>query len=147
MWDGRWKKAAAGDGGRDVTIWYFSAVRACRRRAVYRISAAWTGCIIMTYAYPPETILSHRFYLRNPRRSFTGSTGIKCSLPDAEPNAAHIKLAELEREGKLTAVMTQNIDGLHQKAGSGGCLSCTEAYIGITVCAVQSFMMRSICLR
>ena len=69
------------------------------------------------YAYPPETILSHSFYLKN-KEEFYRFYHDKMLITDVEPNAAHRKLAELERAGKLTAVITQNIDGLHQKAGS-----------------------------
>ena len=68
-------------------------------------------------AYPPETILSHTFYEKHPEEFFRFYRDKLLKL-DAEPNAAHKKLAELERAGKLTAVVTQNIDGLHQKAGS-----------------------------
>ena len=69
------------------------------------------------YEYPPETILSHSFFMRNPE-GFYKFYHDKMLALDAEPNAAHRKLAELERAGKLKAVITQNIDGLHQKAGS-----------------------------
>ena len=69
------------------------------------------------YEYPPETILSHSFFMRNPE-GFYKFYHDKMLALDAEPNAAHRKLAELERAGRLKAVITQNIDGLHQKAGS-----------------------------
>ena len=69
------------------------------------------------YEYPPETILSHSFFMRNPEGFYKFYHDKMLDL-DAEPNAAHRKLAELERAGKLKAVITQNIDGLHQKAGS-----------------------------
>ena len=69
------------------------------------------------YAYPPETILSHTFFMRK-MEEFYRFYRDKMLCLDAEPNAAHLKLAELEAVGKLTAVVTQNIDGLHQKAGS-----------------------------
>lgn len=69
------------------------------------------------YEYPLETILSHSFFMRNPE-GFYKFYHDKMLALDAEPNAAHRKLAELERAGKLKAVITQNIDGLHQKAGS-----------------------------
>lgn len=75
------------------------------------------GLYNQKYDYPPETILSHTFYMRN-RKEFYRFYKDKMLITDAEPNAAHIKLAELERAGKLRAVITQNIDGLHQKAGS-----------------------------
>ena len=75
------------------------------------------GLYHQKYAYPPETILSHTFYEKHPEEVFRFYRDKLLKL-DAEPNAAHKKLAELERAGKLTAVVTQNIDGLHQKAGS-----------------------------
>ena len=69
------------------------------------------------YDYPPETILSHTFFERRPEEFFRFYRDKLLPL-DAEPNAAHRKLAELEQCGRLTAIVTQNIDGLHQKAGS-----------------------------
>ena len=75
------------------------------------------GLYCQQYAYPPETILSHTFYVRNPEEFYRFYRN-KMLYQDAEPNAAHKKLAELEAQGKLLAVITQNIDGLHQKAGS-----------------------------
>lgn len=75
------------------------------------------GLYCQQYAYPPETILSHTFYVRNPEEFYRFYRN-KILYLDAEPNAAHKKLAELEAQGKLLAVITQNIDGLHQKAGS-----------------------------
>ncbi|SBW06567.1 NAD-dependent protein deacetylase [uncultured Eubacteriales bacterium] len=75
------------------------------------------GLYHQKYPYPPETILSHTFYERRPEEFFRFYRE-KMLFPDARPNAAHLKLAELERAGKLAAVVTQNIDGLHQAAGS-----------------------------
>ena len=75
------------------------------------------GLYNQKYKYPPETIISHSFYLRNPEEFYRFYKD-KMIFPDAKPNKAHLKLAELEREGKLKAVITQNIDGLHQMAGS-----------------------------
>ena len=88
---------------------------------------------------PPETILSHRFFLRNPEQFYQFYR--EKMLPiDAQPNAAHKKLAELEQAGKLKAIITQNVDGLHQKAGSRNvlelhgslwknfCLQCNQTY-------------------
>lgn len=69
------------------------------------------------YSYPPERIISHSFFLTKPE-VFYRFYKEKMLCLDAEPNAAHRKLAELEQAGKLKAVVTQNIDGLHQKAGS-----------------------------
>lgn len=75
------------------------------------------GLYNQKYDYPPETILSHTFFKRH-TSEFYRFYRDKMLCTDAEPNAAHKKLAELEAAGKLTAVITQNIDGLHQKAGS-----------------------------
>lgn len=75
------------------------------------------GLYHQKYAYPPETILSHDFFLRKPEE-FYRFYREKMLVSGAKPNAAHLKLAQWEREGKLTAVVTQNIDGLHQAAGS-----------------------------
>lgn len=75
------------------------------------------GLYQQQYAYPPETILSHSFYLRH-KADFFDFYRAKMLAPDAQPNAAHRKLAQWEQEGRLKAVITQNIDGLHQKAGS-----------------------------
>ena len=75
------------------------------------------GLYNQKYKYPPETIISHSFYLRNPEEFYRFYKD-EMIFKDAKPNKAHLKLAELEREGKLKAVITQNIDGLHQMAGS-----------------------------
>lgn len=75
------------------------------------------GLYNQSYAYPPETIISHSFFLRDPEE-FYRFYKEKMLWLDARPNAAHKKLAELEAAGKLAAVVTQNIDGLHQTAGS-----------------------------
>ena len=75
------------------------------------------GLYHQQYDYPPETILSHTFYVRKPDEFFRFYRN-KMIFADAKPNAAHKKLAELESAGKLKAVVTQNIDGLHQAAGS-----------------------------
>ncbi len=75
------------------------------------------GLYHQQWRYPPETILSHTFYESNPEEFFRFYRA-KLLAPDAKPNAAHRKLAQWEREGKLTAIVTQNIDGLHQAAGS-----------------------------
>ena len=69
------------------------------------------------YKYPPETMLSHSFYQTHREEFFDFYRHVMC-VPDAKPNQCHRKLAQLEQEGKLTAVVTQNIDGLHQAAGS-----------------------------
>ena len=75
------------------------------------------GLYHQQYAYPPETILSHTFFMRKPEEFYRFYKDKMICL-EAKPNAAHLKLAELEKCGKLTAVVTQNIDGLHQMAGS-----------------------------
>ena len=69
------------------------------------------------YKYPPETMLSHTFYEQHMDEFYRFYRDKMLAL-DAQPNMAHIKLAELEQAGKLKAIVTQNIDGLHQKAGS-----------------------------
>lgn len=87
----------------------------------------------------PETVLSHSFFNRNPEAFFTFYRE-KILAPMASPNAAHFALAELEKRGRLACVITQNIDGLHQKAGSrrvlelhgsslrNTCLACGEKH-------------------
>jgi len=97
------------------------------------------GIYNMKYAYPPETILSHTFFKQHPS-DFYKFYRDKLLHPKAMPNKAHLALAELERRGKLKAVVTQNIDGLHHKAGSKNvlelhgscnryyCLTCSKKY-------------------
>lgn len=75
------------------------------------------GLYNQTYEYPPETILSHTFFMQNPKEFYRFYKN-KMLVLDAKPNAAHRKLAQLEAAGKVRAVITQNIDGLHQAAGS-----------------------------
>ena len=75
------------------------------------------GLYNQKYDYPPEQILSHTFFVRNTKEFYRFYKDKMLAL-DIMPNAAHKKLAELEKAGKLKAVVTQNIDGLHQKAGS-----------------------------
>lgn len=75
------------------------------------------GLYNQKWAFPPETILSHTFFESNPEE-FYRFYHEKLVIHGAKPNAAHLRLAELEREGKVKAVLTQNIDGLHQAAGS-----------------------------
>ena len=75
------------------------------------------GLYHQQWAYPPETILSHSFFLRR-TEDFFRFYREKMLFPQARPNAAHCALAELEKQGMLSAVITQNIDGLHQAAGS-----------------------------
>ena len=75
------------------------------------------GLYRQKYAYPPEEILSHGFFMRHPEEFYRFYRD-KMLITGAKPNAAHLTLARWEREGKLTAVVTQNIDGLHSAAGS-----------------------------
>ena len=75
------------------------------------------GLYHQKYDYPPETILSHTFFMRKPEEFFKFYRD-KMLCDTAKPNAAHRKLAQLEAAGKLKAVITQNIDNLHQMAGS-----------------------------
>lgn len=75
------------------------------------------GLYSQQYKYPPEQIVSHTFFVKYPEEFFRFYKD-RMIFPKAKPNAAHKKLAELEQAGKLHAVITQNIDGLHQAAGS-----------------------------
>lgn len=75
------------------------------------------GLYNQQWKYPPETILSHTFFERSPEEYYRFHRE-KLVIDNVQPNRAHLRLAELEREGKLKAVITQNIDGLHQAAGS-----------------------------
>lgn len=97
------------------------------------------GLYNQKYKYPPETILGHSFFVRHPEEFYEFYRD-KLIAPWAKPNPAHLKLAQWEREGKLKAVITQNIDGLHQMAGSREvlelhgsvhrvyCAKCRKAY-------------------
>ena len=97
------------------------------------------GLYHQKYAFSPETILSHSFFMKKPEEFYRFYRD-KMIYPGAQPNACHKKLAELERAGKLKAVITQNIDGLHQAAGSkevlelhgtihkNRCMLCGKAY-------------------
>ncbi|MDO5775616.1 MAG: NAD-dependent protein deacylase [Eubacteriales bacterium] len=75
------------------------------------------GLYNMKYDYPPEEILSHSFFMRNPEEFYRFYRD-KLIVEGVKPNKAHLALAKLEQQGKLKAVITQNIDGLHQMAGS-----------------------------
>lgn len=106
------------------------------------------------YAYPPEEILSHTFFMKH-TEEFYRFYRDKMIYTGAEPNITHKKLAELEAEGRLQGIVTQNIDGLHQKAGSrkvlelhgsvqhNYCMKCNKSYSidyimqaeGIPVCS------------
>lgn len=97
------------------------------------------GLYRMKYKYPPERMLSHSFFLSHTEEFFEFYRD-KMLYFDARPNAAHVKLAEWEKEGRLAAVVTQNIDGLHRKAGSRNvlelhgsvlrnhCMDCGRSY-------------------
>lgn len=97
------------------------------------------GLYHMQYEYPPETIISHHFFWEH-TEEFYRFYKAKMLFPDARPNACHLALARLEEADKLKAVITQNIDGLHQKAGSrrvielhgsvwrNYCTRCKKAY-------------------
>lgn len=97
------------------------------------------GLYNQQYAYPPETILSRSFFDRNPEEFYRFYRNKMLCL-DAKPNAAHKKLAQLEKAGKLRSIVTQNIDGLHQAAGSkrvwelhgsvlrNRCMTCGKEY-------------------
>lgn len=102
------------------------------------------GLYNQVYKYPPETIISHSFFLRQPEEFYRFYKD-KMLVMDAKPNPAHLKLAELEKAGKVKAVITQNIDNLHQLAGSqevlqlhgsimrNYCMRCGEFYDGYYV--------------
>ena len=99
------------------------------------------GLYNQKYDYPPEEILSHSFFMRYPDEFYRFYRD-KLVVKDAKPNKAHLRLSELEKEGKLKAVITQNIDGLHQAAGSKNvlelhgsllrnyCMRCGKKYSG-----------------
>lgn len=75
------------------------------------------GIYSINYMYPPEEVLSHTFYETHTEEFYEFYRKFLC-FPDAKPNKAHYKLAELEKSGKLKAIITQNVDGLHKMAGS-----------------------------
>lgn len=97
------------------------------------------GLYSQKYKYPPETILSYSFFIRNQEEFFKFYRD-KMLFLEAKPNITHVRLAQLEAQGKLSAVITQNIDGLHQAAGSkkvlelhgtvhrNYCMSCGRTY-------------------
>lgn len=97
------------------------------------------GLYHLSYQYPPETILSHRFFMQNPEEFFRFYRD-KMLYLEAQPNMAHKRLAQWEQKGKLKGIITQNIDGLHQKAGSQNvvelhgsvlrnhCMECGKSY-------------------
>lgn len=101
------------------------------------------GLYHMKFKYPPETMLSHSFYNSHTEEFFDFYRKQLMPPDDISPNKAHIRLAELEQQGKLLAIVTQNVDGLHEKAGSkliynlhgsiyqNRCLKCGKRYDGI----------------
>ena len=113
------------------------------------------GLYHQQYDYPPEQILSRSFFDENPAEFYRFYRS-KMLCPNARPNAAHYKLAELEQAGKCTAVVTQNIDGLHQAAGSrtvyelhgsvlrNHCMRCGKAY-GVEAVAEAAGIPRCAC--
>lgn len=106
------------------------------------------GLYSQQYRYPPEKILSHSFFMSHPEEFFDFYKK-KMLFLNAKPNEAHKKLAELEKAGKLSAVVTQNIDGLHQKAGSqtvyelhgsvlrNTCMNCRKHFDVQAICASE----------
>ena len=113
------------------------------------------GLYRQKFKYPPETMLSHTFFETHTEEFYDFYRSKMLAL-DAQPNAAHRKLAQWEREGKLKAVITQNIDGLHQKAGSrevlelhgsvlrNYCRRCGKFY-GVEAVAVSAGIPRCAC--
>jgi NAD-dependent deacetylase len=123
------------------------------------------GLYNQKYSYPPEKILSHSFFMNNPKYFYDFYKN-KMLFLDALPNKTHIKLAKLEKIGKLKAVITQNIDGLHQKAGSKNvlelhgsvhrnyCMKCGKFYdvntvmksVGIPTCSCNGIIKPDVVL-
>lgn len=123
------------------------------------------GLYNQQYKYPPEEILSHTFFMNN-TEEFYKFYKAKMNSLKYEPNITHKKLAELENKGKLTAVITQNIDGLHQKAGSKNvyelhgsvlrnyCMSCGKFYdakhvfdsVGVPKCSCSGIIKPDVVL-
>ena len=101
------------------------------------------GLYHMKFKYPPETMLSHSFYKSHTEEFYDFYRDQLMPPDDIQPNPAHLRLAELERQGKLRAVVTQNVDGLHEKAGSqrvynlhgsiyqNRCVRCGKRFDGI----------------
>ena len=130
----RLKEAIAGSGN----IVFFGGAGVSTESGIPDFRSA-DGLYNIKYAYPPETILSHSFFMRH-TSEFYAFYRDKMLYPEAKPNKAHIALAELERQGKLKAVVTQNVDGLHVLAGSVNvlelhgscyrnfCMKCGKSY-------------------
>ncbi len=115
-----------------------------------------TGIFNEQYPYPPEVIVSHSFFMEYPQ-AFYDFYRAKMIFPNAKPNQAHIKLAQLEHAGKVRGVVTQNIDGLHQKAGSRkvyelhgsahkySCMTCGATYSLDDIMATSNVPHCSLC--
>ncbi|MCF0135943.1 MAG: NAD-dependent protein deacylase [Lachnospiraceae bacterium] len=109
------------------------------------------GLYHMKFKYPPEIMLSHSFYESHPEEFFDFYRNQLMPPEDIQPNTAHLRLAQLEQEGKLLAIVTQNVDGLHEKAGSkkiynlhgsiyrNRCLRCGKRCDGLEGAAVIRF--------
>ena len=95
------------------------------------------GLYNQKYDYPPETILSHTFFSYKPEEFYRFYKDKMIAL-DAKPNTTHLKLAELEAKGKLKAVITQNIDGLHRLAGSNNVLEIFSSNASISASRLSS---------
>ena len=114
------------------------------------------GLYHQQYAWPPETIISHSFFMAHPEEFFRFYRD-KMLWPQAKPNTAHLFLAQLEQCGRLSAVITQNIDGLHQMAGSrrvlelhgsvhrNYCMNCRRSYPLSTITDSKTVIPRCSC--
>ena len=114
------------------------------------------GLYNQKYKFPPEEILSHTFFIKN-TEEFYKFYKDKMNCLEYEPNITHIRLAKLEKQGRLKAVVTQNIDGLHQKAGSekvyelhgsvmrNYCMECGKLYSGEYVFGTKDIVPRCSC--
>ena len=101
------------------------------------------GLYSQKFDYPPETIISHTFYERRPEYFFRFYREKMLPL-GFEPNITHKVLARWEQEGKLSAVVTQNIDGLHQRQEAKASMSFTAVSCGITAFGAENFIRRSL---
>ena len=104
------------------------------------------GLYRQKYRYSPEQIVSHSFFMQH-TEEFYDFYKEKMMFLDAKPNKAHLKLAELEAAGKLTAVITQNIDGLHQAAGKQKCTGASWKYPPQLLYALQKAVQCTFCKR
>lgn len=104
------------DGSKDCGVVFFGGAGVSTESGIPDFRSV-DGLYNQNYKYPPERIISHSFFKDNPAEFYRFYFD-RMIFEDAKPNEAHIKLAELEKSGKLSAVITQNIDGLHEAAGS-----------------------------